>query len=1414
MEHRPSLPATVGSGLRRHLDQSAALQSVVHSPAVAGARRTAARTARRLAPETADRWIAAVKGTEPLLARARDGARRRGVALRATAALTVAAVVGGLVTGAQTATAAAPGRPGQVTTGQAGQAGQSAQAGQSGAAGQAALPQIFPRPQSEQAYGSAVPVPARVTVVATAKADPGALRAVRALLGAAGARQVVVTPVEPAPAPGSLTVYLGGLAEGAGGATDRALRGIAAAGGTESPLTPAGLPSGGYVLAVGQLPVGQPPAASQLTVGGHPVGGPPPAAATPSTATPSAATASAAKQPAGSGVVVLAGVDAAGTFNAAQSLRQLLQRTAAGAATLPGALVRDWPTTPVRGTEEAFYGTPWTTGQTLAQLDFLGRTKQNYFLYAPGDDPFRSSRWRDAYPAGQAAQLAALTREAALNHVTFGYGLAVGGSVCFTGSADQDALIAKLESLWGLGVRSFQLQFQDSSFTHWHCTADRIHYGTGPAATARAQSDLVALVLKRFVAAHPGSGPLSVLPTEYYQSGATPYRTALAKALDPSVRVAWTGVGVQPSTITDDQVSAAQKAFGHPLVVQDNALANDSTPDRLYLGPYQGRDTTVATGSAALLVNSLQQPVAARIPLFTAADFAWNPDGYDEASSWQAAAADLAAGQPAAAAALAALAGNSASAPQGQPGQPGETGRRSTEGEPESAYLRPLIAAFWAAQGQGGAAAASAAAALRAAFGTMAQAPATLAAAGLAPEDGGALGAEDAAWLAQLSGYGQAGQQAVDMLTAQRSGAADAGATAWAHQVRLRRLVQQLGQATVTVGAGVLDPFLKQALAAADSWAGLGGTPVTPTTTMGTAQDHDPALMVDGDPSTFYWSDEPPRVGDSVGVDLGSAEPVGGIRVTMGSGAGSTTADTSSTDVSSTDGSTTDGSTADGSGSAAVAADDYLHDAVLEYSTGVGGWTRIATYHGKKTVVATLPSGVVARYVRLRATRTQPGAVAVREFTVTAPRSAPSTVTGGPVGEPDSPASNVVDGDLGSPYRAVAPPQAGDALTVALGQPGPLDRVVVFTDPAVASQGSVEVHQAGRGWVRIGALRPGYTELPVDPKASADQVRLDWAAGGPPPVVYQVVPWYADSPVADLQLPQQSVDLEAGGDPEVLTGELQALGVTGASGTLRAQAPATAKGLTVSAPATVALPRGGLLAAPLRFAAAPGTAPGSYTVPVSFTANGHVVSQSVQVRVYPRTGGPDLALSATASSSADLSPAYSAAKVNDGDPTTRWSSPWTDDAWVQLKLAQPVSVGRAVLHWHSAYAAQYRIETSVDGVTWSTAATVLDGQGGDETVHFNAPEVRFVRIHGLQRATHFGYSLYGIELYAIVGGGAGTAGTPAAGTGTAAPTAPATPAPGTPATPPAVPSPGTTPAPGASSTPAAPGPTPTAGALG
>ncbi|HET9381175.1 MAG TPA: beta-N-acetylglucosaminidase domain-containing protein [Streptomyces sp.] len=595
---------------------------------------------------------------------------------------------------------------------------------------------VWPRPQSLRAAGAPAAVTDEVALVVDGTADRHAVAALRALLREAGARRITGVAAGAPPPAGALVVRAG--RERPHGHGD----------------TRYDLPSGGYRLSV--------------------VGG---AATTP-----------------GGGRVTLTGAGPDGLFHAVQTLRQLVRED----GTIAAVEVRDWPGTAVRGITEGFYGTPWSHAQRLAQLDFLGRTKQNRYLYAPGDDPLRQARWREPYPAGRRAEFRELADRAAANHVTLGWAVAPGQALCFASDDDVRALTRKLDVMWALGFRAFQLQFQNVSYSEWHCDADTERFGSGPRAAARAQARVANAVARHLADRHPDAAALSLMPTEYYEDGPTPYRKALAGELAAGVEVAWTGVGVVPRTITGRELAGARAAFGggHPLVTMDNYPVNDYAPGRVFLGPYQGREPAVATGSAALLANAMEQPVASRIPLFTAADYAWNPRAYRPRESWRAAVDGLSAGDEDRAEALAALAGNDAS---------------SVLGAEESAYLRPLMEAYWHARVRASKRAVTEEEdSLRDAFGVLRELPDRL--------SGTPLGREVAPWAGQLARYGEAGTTALDMLRAQRAGDA---AGAWAAYRRLGGQRERLRSARVTVGEGVLDPFLGRAQKAYRAWTGI-----------------------------------------------------------------------------------------------------------------------------------------------------------------------------------------------------------------------------------------------------------------------------------------------------------------------------------------------------------------------------------------------------------------------------------------------------------------------------------------------------------------------------------------------------------------------------------------------------------------
>ncbi|MBN6038397.1 discoidin domain-containing protein [Amycolatopsis sp. 195334CR] len=89
-------------------------------------------------------------------------------------------------------------------------------------------------------------------------------------------------------------------------------------------------------------------------------------------------------------------------------------------------------------------------------------------------------------------------------------------------------------------------------------------------------------------------------------------------------------------------------------------------------------------------------------------------------------------------------------------------------------------------------------------------------------------------------------------------------------------------------------------------------------------------------------------------------------------------------------------------------------------------------------------------------------------------------------------------------------------------------------------------------------------------------------------------------------------------------------------------------------------------------------------------------------------GGTDLARTGTASASS-FTPGREAKYAIDGSATTRWAVSTVDrpraDSWLAVDLGSAVEFDRVKIAWEAAAGRRYRVETSPDGLSWTTAAT-------------------------------------------------------------------------------------------------------------
>ena len=353
--------------------------------------------------------------------------------------------------------------------------------------------------------------------------------------------------------------------------------------------------------------------------------------------------------------IVVAGYDERGTYYGVQTLRQLLSaalsesmsRSASSpksasassvspasasasevvlsdSASLPEITVKDYPAVRYRGVVEGFYGIPWSHEARLRQLRFYGENKMNTYIYGPKNDPYHSCPgWRKPYPEKESAQIRELVKVATENEVNFVWAIHPGQDIKWN-DEDRRLLIAKLESMYNLGVRSFAVFFDDISGE-----------GTDP----HRQADLLNYIDRHFVKAKPDVTPLVMCPTEYNRSWSNPkgnYLTTLGEKLDPSIQIMWTGDKVV-ADIKEESMEWINARIRRPAYIWWNFPVSDYVRDHLLLGPVYGNDTHIASAMSGFVTNPMEHAEASKIAIYGVADYAWNPGQYDAQQTWEAA---------------------------------------------------------------------------------------------------------------------------------------------------------------------------------------------------------------------------------------------------------------------------------------------------------------------------------------------------------------------------------------------------------------------------------------------------------------------------------------------------------------------------------------------------------------------------------------------------------------------------------------------------------------------------------------------------------------------------------------------------------------------------------------------------------
>jgi len=320
--------------------------------------------------------------------------------------------------------------------------------------------------------------------------------------------------------------------------------------------------------------------------------------------------------------VVIAGRDERGLYYGVQTLRDMMSK-----GQLETCTIQDWPDVKFRGAIEGFYGRPWSHEHRLRQIDFYGRNKMNVYIYGPKDDPYHRQHWREAYPEQEAKLLQELNVRAHQRGVNFYWAIHPGLDIKWT-NEDRDNLVNKLEKMYGLGIRSFAVFFDDIS---------------GEGSRAEKQAELLNYVDSAFVRKHGDVSPLLLCPTIYnraWSGKGNVYLHTLGQHLRPGIEVMWTGNSVV-HTIEKEGMNWINERIRRKGYIWFNFPVNDFVRDHLLLGPTYGNGLDIADDLSGFVSNPMQYAESSKISLYSLADYLWNMKPYDAMSSWKRAIEDL-----------------------------------------------------------------------------------------------------------------------------------------------------------------------------------------------------------------------------------------------------------------------------------------------------------------------------------------------------------------------------------------------------------------------------------------------------------------------------------------------------------------------------------------------------------------------------------------------------------------------------------------------------------------------------------------------------------------------------------------------------------------------------------------------------
>lgn len=328
--------------------------------------------------------------------------------------------------------------------------------------------------------------------------------------------------------------------------------------------------------------------------------------------------------------IVILGKDSDSVYYGLSTLDLIFQQTQDEVRELE---IKDYSSSYYRGFIEGYYGIPWTSEERKELMRFGSKFKSNIYIYAPKDDAYHSSCWRDLYAENDLEILKEqieVGREAKTKLAWALHPFMSNKITADNYDASLQIVEKKFNQLYEAGVRQFVISADDVEVTGGLLEDGSLHNKllNDVATFLKAKNDCNDLVFVPSAYCYQAEQRLKVDLNKYYAS--------LMKDLDDSIHIMWTGDDVCSSMESGRFTEFTNLTNKKPFFWL-NWPVNDYSTDHLLMGKGEVLNINYTDDTVpfeGMVTNPMQQAEPSKLSIFAICDYTWNPNKFNVDKSY------------------------------------------------------------------------------------------------------------------------------------------------------------------------------------------------------------------------------------------------------------------------------------------------------------------------------------------------------------------------------------------------------------------------------------------------------------------------------------------------------------------------------------------------------------------------------------------------------------------------------------------------------------------------------------------------------------------------------------------------------------------------------------------------------------